>query len=79
MFNSILHIYKHKVLDDTIFYCVADNHNDANGLLAIWISENELDVDPCEFEYSYSTLPIPVATIKDSEEIYKKVKEIRGF
>lgn len=77
MFTSRLHTYTHRILDDTVFQCVAPEQNDANGLLAIWIGKNELDVDPCEFDYM--SIPITVAVDGDSNKIYEKVVEIRGF
>jgi hypothetical protein len=77
MFTSRLHTYTHRILDDIVFQCVAPEQNDANGLLAIWIDKNELDVDPYEFDYM--SIPITVAVDGDSNKIYEKVVEIRGF
>ena len=77
MFTSNLHTYTHKILDDTTFQCVAPDQNDANGLLAVWINKNQLNVEPYEFDYM--SIPITVAVDGDSEKIYSKVQKIRGF
>lgn len=77
MFTSRLHTYTHRILDDTVFQCVAPDKNEANGLLTIWIDKNKLDVDNCEFDYM--SIPITVAVGGDENYIYDAVKYIRGF
>ena len=73
-----LYEYTHKFGEYPKVCVVADNRNDANGLLAIYCNEHFKNFDGryCDFECFLTE--IPFAEKEDNTEIFKKCEEIRN-
>lgn len=62
--------------------CVADNRNDALGLLQnhLVTVDGPRNYNPLHaMLFNVEEQPLLIATKEDSEDIYKKVKAVRGF